>query len=200
MALTALTVYLLWAALALGLRSWLQWRRTGDTGFRGGGLRRGTVQWWARMLFVVALITGAAGPIAALAGLGPIGFLDRLAVQISGTVLAAAGAAATLAAQASMGSSWRIVVDDNERTGLVTGGAFAVVRNPIFTAMIVTAAGLAAMVPNVISLVGLALTVTAIHVQVRAVEEPYLLRVHGDAYRGYAARVGRFLPGIGRLP
>lgn len=200
MALTALTVYLLWAALALGLRSWLQWRRTGDTGFRGGGLRRGTVQWWARMLFVVALITGAAGPIAALAGLGPIGFLDRLAVQISGTVLAAAGAAATLAAQASMGSSWRIGVDDNERTGLVTGGAFAVVRNPIFTAMIVTAAGLAAMVPNVISLVGLALTVTAIHVQVRAVEEPYLLRVHGDAYRGYAARVGRFLPGIGRLP
>ena len=37
----------------------------------------------------------------------------------------------------------------------------------------------------------------AIQVQVRAVEEPYLLAVHGDAYRDYAARVGRFVPGVG---
>jgi protein-S-isoprenylcysteine O-methyltransferase Ste14 len=35
--------------------------------------------------------------------------------------------------------------------------------------------------------------------QVRAVEEPYLLSVHGDAYATYAARVGRFVPGVGRL-
>ncbi|GLZ09426.1 hypothetical protein Acsp03_68920 [Actinomadura sp. NBRC 104412] len=200
MALTALIIYLLWAALAFGLRSWMQWRRTGDTGFRGGGLRPGTLQWWARLLFVAALVLGVAGPIAALAGLDPIGFLDHLAVQIAGTVLAAGGTAATLAAQTSMGASWRIGVDDNERTSLVTGGAFALARNPIFTAMIVTAAGLAAMVPNVVSLLGLVLSVAVIQLQVRAVEEPYLLRVHGDAYRGYAARVGRFLPGIGRLP
>lgn len=72
-------------------------------------------------------------------------------------------------------------------------------RNPIFTAMAVTAAGLAAMVPNVIALAGLALTVAALQMQVRAVEEPYLLRTHGDAYTAYAARVGWFLPGIGRL-
>ncbi len=36
-------------------------------------------------------------------------------------------------------------------------------------------------------------------VQVRAIEEPYLVRTHGAAYTGYAARTGRFLPGIGRL-
>jgi len=29
------------------------------------------------------------------------------------------------------------------------------------------------------------------------VEEPYLLTVHGDAYRGYLANVGRFVPGVG---
>ena len=33
----------------------------------------------------------------------------------------------------------------------------------------------------------------------RFVEEPYLRRAHGEAYRAYAARVGRFLPRIGRL-
>ena len=30
-------------------------------------------------------------------------------------------------------------------------------------------------------------------------EERHLLALHGDAYRAYAAGVGRFLPGIGRL-
>jgi protein-S-isoprenylcysteine O-methyltransferase Ste14 len=30
-------------------------------------------------------------------------------------------------------------------------------------------------------------------------EEAYLARVYGDAYRAYARRVGRFLPGIGLL-
>ncbi|WP_222709264.1 hypothetical protein [Nonomuraea sp. C10] len=66
--------------------------------------------------------------------------------------------------------------------------------------MIATAAGLAAMVPNLISLAALVLAVVAIELQVRAVEEPYLRRVHGAAYLWYAARVGRFLPGIGRMP
>jgi protein-S-isoprenylcysteine O-methyltransferase Ste14 len=55
------------------------------------------------------------------------------------------------------------------------------------------------MVPNTVSLAGLVVTIAAIELQVRAVEEPYLLRVHGDAYARYAAAVGRFLPGIGRL-
>jgi protein-S-isoprenylcysteine O-methyltransferase Ste14 len=31
------------------------------------------------------------------------------------------------------------------------------------------------------------------------VEEPYLVRSHGDEYRRYASRVGRFLPGVGRF-
>lgn len=199
MAIGALVIYLIWAALAFGLRTWVQWRRTGDTGFRGSGLAKGTVQWWARMLFTGALLIGAAGPIAALAGLPPVGALDYTAVHLIGIVLAAAGVMATLAAQTSMGASWRIGVHEDERTELVTGGAFVLSRNPIFTAMVVTAAGLAAMVPNVIALAGLALTVAALQMQVRAVEEPYLLRTHGDAYTAYAARVGRFLPGIGRL-
>ncbi|MFC9971012.1 methyltransferase family protein [Spirillospora sp. NPDC127200] len=199
MAIAALVIYIVWAALAFGVRTFVQWRRTGDTGFRGSGLARGTVQWWARVLFTGALVIGAAGPVAALVGLPAVAVLAHAAVQASGLVLAVAGVAATLAAQTSMGSSWRVGVQEDERTDLVTGGAFALARNPVFTAMIVTAAGLAAMVPNVISLVGLAVTVVVIQMQVRAVEEPYLLRVHGAAYAAYAARVGRFLPRVGRL-
>jgi protein-S-isoprenylcysteine O-methyltransferase Ste14 len=198
-AIPALVIYLVWAALAFGLRTLLQWRRTGDTGFRGGDLGRGTVQWWARLLFTGALLIGAAGPISALAGLPAFGALENAGVRAAGIALALAGVAGTLVAQGSMGTSWRIGVEEEERTELVTGGAFALARNPIFTTMIATAAGLAAMVPNVIALFGLVLTVVAIQMQVRAVEEPYLLQAHGVAYAAYASKVGRFLPGIGRL-
>ena len=72
-------------------------------------------------------------------------------------------------------------------------------RNPIFSGAALTATGLALVVPNVLSLAMLVLFVAGLEIQVRLVEEPYLLRVHGDAYRRYAARTGRFLPGVGRL-
>jgi protein-S-isoprenylcysteine O-methyltransferase Ste14 len=35
---------------------------------------------------------------------------------------------------------------------------------------------------------------------VHIVEEPYLLTVHGDAYRDYLASVGRFVPALGIKP
>ncbi|GAA2595894.1 isoprenylcysteine carboxylmethyltransferase family protein [Actinomadura fulvescens] len=199
MAVSALVVYLVWALLAFGLRSWVQWRRTGDTGFRGANLGRGTAQWRVRALFAVAVLAGFAGPVAALAGLDAVGVLDRPAVRVAGLAVAVTGVAATVAAQWSMGASWRIGVDEGERTELVTSGAFTLARNPIFTAMIVTMAGLTAMVPNPATLIALALVVVAIEMQVRMVEEPYLERVHGDAYARYRAEVGRFVPWAGRL-
>ena len=107
------------------------------------------------------------------------------------------GLAATLYAQLTMGESWRVGVDESERTALVTDGPFALVRNPIFAAMIPTSLGLALMVPNVVALAGFAALVLALEIQVRLVEEPYLRRVHGQAYARYAARTGRFAPRVG---
>ena len=46
---------------------------------------------------------------------------------------------------------------------------------------------------------GPVLHVVALELQTRLVEEPYLRRVHGAAYEEYARRVGRFVPGVGRL-
>jgi protein-S-isoprenylcysteine O-methyltransferase Ste14 len=48
-----------------------------------------------------------------------------------------------------------------------------------------------------VALAGFVLLVVTIELQVRVVEEPYLLTVHGDAYRGYLADVGRFVPSVG---
>ena len=115
-------------------------------------------------------------------------------------MLAVVGIVGTLAVQLQMGSSWRIGVDDSERTELVTSGTFALVRNPIFTVMAIAGAGLAVMTPNVVALAGFLVLLLALQLQVRVVEEPYLLRAHGQTYSAYAARTGRFLPGLGRLP
>ena len=98
-----------------------------------------------------------------------------------------------------MGDSWRGDVDPDVRTPLVTSGPFALVRNPIFSGAALTVTGLALVVPNVLSLAMLVLFRAGLEIQVRLVEEPYLLRVHGEAYRRYAARTGRFVPGVGRL-
>jgi protein-S-isoprenylcysteine O-methyltransferase Ste14 len=98
-----------------------------------------------------------------------------------------------------MGNSWRVGVDENERTALVSDGMFAWVRNPIFSFITLSAFGLLLLLPNALAVLAAGLTLLGIELQVRAVEEPYLLRTHGADYARYAARVGRFIPAIGRL-
>jgi len=137
--------------------------------------------------------------LALLDVLEPIAALDVTAIHVAGLVLALGGISATFYAQVAMGTSWRIGVDPNERTQLVTAGPFAVVRNPIFAAMLPTALGLTLLVPSWVAIAGLLGLLVALELQVRVVEEPYLLQVHGRTYAAYAATVGRFLPGVGRL-
>ena len=99
-----------------------------------------------------------------------------------------------------MGASWRVGVDSSERTVFVQDGLFAVVRNPVFSAIGVFAVGFSLLVPNILSALGLLLGGIGLQLQVRWIEEPYLLRTHGDAHAEYAHRVGRFFPAVGRLP
>ena len=200
MAVTALALFAVFAALGFGWRSWEQRRRTGSTGFRGISGRVGSLEWLAGIGFVLALVIAVAGPVLQLLDVvAPLPALDVWWLNTVGIVLAAAGIIATVCAQIDMGDSWRIGVDATETTTLVRSGVFGLVRNPIFSAMIVFAAGVALVTPNVVALLGLALLVATIEVQVRAVEEPYLLATHGDSYRMYTASVGRFVPRLGLI-
>ena len=71
-------------------------------------------------------------------------------------------------------------------------------RNPIFLAMLIVVAGFAIMLPTWLSFGTLLATVLGIRAHVLD-EEAYLLRTYGADYAEYARRVGRFLPGVGRL-
>ncbi|GAA0451757.1 hypothetical protein Aca07nite_56400 [Actinoplanes capillaceus] len=199
-AAVALVVYLLGLAAAFGWQTWRHWKTTGSTGYRGISGRPGSLHWWGGLLFAAAVLLGAAAPVLALTGVAsvPTG-LRHPALPWTGLIAAVAGIAVTLAAQRQLGASWRIGVDTTERTALVTGGLFAHIRNPIFTGMLAVTTGLTLMVPTIVSTLALACLLTAIQIQVRAVEEPYLLTTHSTAYQAYATRAGRFLPGLGRL-
>jgi protein-S-isoprenylcysteine O-methyltransferase Ste14 len=200
MAAAALLLYGVYLALTFGIRVALQVRRTGSTGVKGLPSDASLVERFAGVLFVFALLAGFAAPALTLAGvLEPIAALDGTVGNTIGVVLTACGILLTFGAQLAMGDAWRIGVDPAERTRLVTEGPFRLVRNPIYSALVPTVLGLLLMVPNALAVGGFAAILLSLELQVRRVEEPYLLQVHGDAYARYAAKVGRFLPGLGLL-
>ncbi|OBG34973.1 isoprenylcysteine carboxyl methyltransferase [Mycobacterium alsense] len=195
----ALVLFAIFGVLGFGWRSWLQYRRTGSTGFRGISVG-GWLERAAGIGFVVALAVAVSAPILQEIGaVQPVRVLNEVWVQTIGIVVATVGIAATVYAQLEMGDSWRIGVDTRETTTLVHTGVFGRIRNPIYTAMFTFGIGIALVTPNVVALAGLVLLVATIELQVRRVEEPHLLRTHGEAYREYAASVGRFVPGVGLI-
>jgi len=195
----ALVLFSIFGILGFGWRSWVQYRRTGSTGFRGisaGGLTERV----AGIGFVVALIVAVSAPILQETKVvEPLRMLSAVWVQTVGIVVATAGIAATVYAQLDMGDSWRIGLDVNETTTLVHTSVFGRIRNPIYTAMFTFGIGIVLVTPNLVAGAGLILLIATIELQVRRVEEPYLLRTHGDAYRAYTASVGRFIPGVGLI-
>ena len=179
-------------------RPWLQYRRHGTWGvilFRTGG--------WAQRLrdatlvaFTLAVLAQA---VVAAAWPGSIaGLVHGAWMEIAGIALLFGGVALVVLAQLQMGASWRIGIDEAAAPGLVTSGVFRFCRNPIYLAMIVVTAGYALLLPTLLSFILLAGTIFGMSTQART-EEAYLLRTYGDGFREYARRVGRFLPGMGKL-
>ena len=195
----ALVMYGVFLALAFGLRSAVHWRRTGTTGFVLPSPNTQLAERVGGVLFVGAIVGGGLAPLLQRrAVLVPLATLDGPISHAIGMACMIAGVVGTVWAQFSMGESWRVGVDPTAHTALVARGPFRWVRNPIYTNMLLASVGLTLMVPNIVALVTLVVMLVGLELQVRWVEEPYLLRTHGDDYRGYAAATGRFLPGVGR--
>jgi protein-S-isoprenylcysteine O-methyltransferase Ste14 len=199
-AVVALALLAVFGLLGFAWRAWLQRRRTGSTGFRGMNGRLGSAEWVAGLGFVIALVVAVVGPVLQLSGvITPLSVLHAEWIQVAGIALAGLGIVLTVWAQLDMGESWRVGVDASETTALVRTRVFGWVRNPIYSAMLIFDFGIALVTPNFVTIAGLVLAIAALELQVRRVEEPYLLGKHGEAYRGYTARVGRFIPGVGLI-
>lgn len=197
-AVAAGLLYLVAVVLLLAVRTWQQYRRTGSTGFNGfRGAAQDPAARVAGIGFAAAVLVGLVAPWLAATGVVSL-WSQPVLVGAVATVVAVAGIPLGMTAQRAMGRSWRIGVDVAEATDLVTHGPFRLIRNPIFTALMMIQVGTAGMASTWLSLVGAALMITACQIQTRLVEEPYLRRHHTTAYPNYAATAGRFVPGLGR--
>jgi protein-S-isoprenylcysteine O-methyltransferase Ste14 len=200
MGLWVIALYGVYAVLGVLLRLWIQRRRTGSTGFKILRAKRFSIAWIAVTVLAVAAFGGIAGAILDLAGIiRPIAALDSPLGHIVGVFVFLSALAAQFYSQTTMGDSWRIGVDQNESPALVTRGPFAFVRNPIYSAAAIMSIALFLVLPNILMICSLVAQTVGVELQVRGVEEPYLLNNHHRQYRDYATRVGRFVPFIGRL-
>ena len=187
--------------IGLIVRPLIQLSRYGTSGillFRGGPGHK------KRDAVLVLVLTGL---IAHAIG-GPRGhFLTRLLVpegsslheilHLAGACLIIGGTALFVAAQLNLGASWRVGIDPLAAPGIVSSGLYRLSRHPIYVGFLTVFTGYAAMLPTPLSLGLLAAGFALFRAQADA-EEAYMLRANGEPYRAYAARVGRFLPGIGK--
>lgn len=81
---------------------------------------------------------------------------------------------------------------------LSTRGLYALVRHPMYSGVLLIGWGLALRAWSPVALVAAVLLTVLLMVKARYEER--LLRGAYPGYAAYAARVGRFVPGVGRLP
>ena len=92
----------------------------------------------------------------------------------------------------SFGDSFRVGIDVNKPDKLVTGGTFAISRNPTYVCFLLIFTGLFLVHRNIIIAVAIVLFALAIHRQVMR-EERFLVSHYGDVYDEYRKRVRRYL-------
>ncbi|WJJ96280.1 methyltransferase family protein [Algibacter luteus] len=94
--------------------------------------------------------------------------------------------------QSQMANSWRIGIDENNKTKLVTNGMFSISRNPIFLGIMIANIGLFLVIPNAFTLLIISLSTISINTQIR-LEEEFLKREFENDYLEYAKKVRRWI-------
>ncbi|WP_210358050.1 methyltransferase family protein [Sphingomonas beigongshangi] len=141
----------------------------------------------------IAFAVCGSGPIAV--ALDPLGF-PSLALAAATALLLVGAIGLFVWARRTMGRNWSVVARLRQDHALVTAGPFAHVRHPIYVAIALLLLATAIALGHVPRLV-MALPLYALGTWLRIrVEEGLLLAAFGDAYRDYARRVKRFVPGL----
>jgi protein-S-isoprenylcysteine O-methyltransferase Ste14 len=92
-----------------------------------------------------------------------------------------------------MGTHWRMDISLKGEEELITDGPFRHVRHPIYALSMLLMICSAVVVPTLPMLVVAIAHLVLNYLKARN-EENHLLTVHGDLYRRYLARTGRFFP------
>jgi protein-S-isoprenylcysteine O-methyltransferase Ste14 len=126
-------------------------------------------------------------------GFYPIEFFDNSTANIIGFVLGLSGLLLCWRAQQEMGDSWRVGIDRNNKTRLVTSGVFQKVRNPTYSGLFLICAGAFSIFPTISFMVWVIVFYVSIEFQVR-IEEEFLTESHGEQYTQYFHTTKRYIP------
>lgn len=124
--------------------------------------------------------------------LAPIDYLHHDWIKYIGLFLIHAALIWIVIAQSHMKQSWRIGIDEKNRTALVTTGLFNISRNPIFFGMILSTIGIFLIIPNAVTFFVAATSYIVIQIQIR-LEEEHLVKQHGTNYSDYRKAVRRLI-------
>ena len=94
-------------------------------------------------------------------------------------------------AQSQMANSWRIGIDEKNKTKLITKGLFSISRNPIFLGIMFANIGLFLVIPNAFTLLVISLSTTSINTQIR-LEEAFLKQEFENEYEAYSKKAKRW--------
>lgn len=122
----------------------------------------------------------------------PIIQLETLTIKYVGLGLLAFALIWTIIAQGHMKNSWRIGIDTETKTELITHGLFEHFRNPIFFGMMVSLIGLFLTTPNALTGLFLILGYILMQILIR-LEEEFLTSQHGQNYLMYKKKVRRLI-------
>jgi protein-S-isoprenylcysteine O-methyltransferase Ste14 len=117
--------------------------------------------------------------------------VESTSVRAVGALAMAAGLVVYALALQAFGASWRIGIDRDHPGELVTDGIFARSRNPVYLGLILLVVGSSLILGRLV-LVLLAGAFLLYFPHLVGREERFLLERHGDAYREYTRRVGRW--------
>ncbi|WP_044239810.1 methyltransferase family protein [Flexithrix dorotheae] len=186
----------LYLLLVFVLRSVILWKQTGVNPFVFGNTEKAH-DYIGRVYKVMVLLTWVSIGIYSFYPnwyqyLMPVDYLDFEWLRISGLILLIISFLWTSLAQLQMSSSWRIGIDYEEKTKLISHGLFKYSRNPVFLGILISYLGTFLIIPNILSFSIQLVTFVTIQTQVR-LEEEYLESVQGQDYLTYKSKVRRWL-------
>jgi len=191
-----LLFFLIYFFIVFVLRSYLLWRKTGinpltfNKGDDAHGYN-GKVFSIISIIELVVLIIHTFFPNLH-DYLLPFWYLEYEYLVYAGWALLILSLVLVWIAQSHMKDSWRIGIDEKNKSELITSGMFSISRNPIFLSIIIANIGLFLVLPNAFTLLIISLSTISINTQVR-LEEEFLVKEFGESYTAYKKKVNRWL-------
>jgi protein-S-isoprenylcysteine O-methyltransferase Ste14 len=118
--------------------------------------------------------------------------LNGTLTKVAGLVLVALGLALFIRALRDLDTSWRLGIDEKQPGKLVTTGVYAISRHPIYLFFNLYFWGTFLLNGTLVFVFFAILIAANLHLQI-LMEERFLLRVYGSAYREYMLCTGRYL-------